>query len=304
MKLNTILLAVSLALGLHAAENDLGERVLFDALAIPSAEWQLAEGVTSQVIDGVLMIRNAGSFCWATPGAQLPYDPDASVVLTVDSVGGGTVSVQAEWFKADGGFISATPVLERAKSGAAVEGRKLSEFAPKDAKPAKFRLKFWVEGKGAIVRFSRASIRAHRAWHNPKTETLAAFSGTAEISEEGLKVEKRKDALEVTLPEGKAYASFLFKSKVRRDPGGVVMLDLARVQGGALSVQAVCFDMKDGFIKSVDLLKGANEPGLYEIPLSAYADQFNGVSRIMFKVWMEGAKASASLGGLFYGVAP
>lgn len=287
------------------AAGDLGERTLWDALQTSSSQWQTAGGISATVDGGVLVLRSKEvDYGWATSSDSAPFMATATVDLEVKQCVNGQVSVQVEWLREDGSFIGAVSILKEARAGASVTGKKLSEFLPQGDKPKGFRLKFWVEGKGAEAQITKASVRFQRVWRKAETHLVKTFDAkTAFKADEGISVKAGHDLLSAALDAKTGYAAFALDGPVDFDAKGVVLLDLAKLQNGVVAVQALCWNRDGTFLKSVDLLKDVPTSGVYEVPLKALEFPAD-TAKLSFKVWLAGKETSAAVAGLFYGVMP
>lgn len=307
------------ALALTAHADDLGTRTLFDATA-PQA-WQTEKGVTAKVEDGALVMKTGdiafGSAAsenfitidpkdaLATISAAFPKTPLA-LEIVLREVKGGTASVQAEWLRQDGSFIKATPVLAATTAPLTQKEIRLLASAPGADRPARFRLKFWLEGRNARAVYDKVLITAPRRWHRSGTTLIQAYDADSKREvDAGLTVEAAGKALQLNLSPDKEYASVALTDRAAYNANGKVLLDLAALNKGAVTVQVLCLDKDGKFLKAVDLQKDIARPGLFEIGFDLYADQFPaGTDKLAFKVWLIGKGATARIDGLFYGALP
>ena len=260
--------------------DELGERVLWNALA-PGVKWDTAPGVT---VTGEGVFHCAGDYGWATTGDLLPYSDATKVDLQTH----GPVKVQAEWFREDGTFMSATQF----------NAGKLD--VPAGERPRKFRFKFWLEGKGTEAKLSRALVTVSKVWRKAGTKLVKTYDAKSKTTpDEGMKL----DGLDMKLE--KEYSAFVFDDKVAFDAKGTLLVDVAGLKNGAVTVQALCWSADDAFQKAVDLVKDMSAAGYTEAPVAMHKEDFPAdVAKLSFKVWLSGKEATARLGALHYGVLP
>lgn len=301
---------VTLISNSRAAETpDLGTRVLFDAGETQPAEWQTAPGIAVTLTGGKLQLRGGDNdFGWAAPVASAAWQEGATVDIAIESAAAGQLTAQVEWLRGDGSFIKATQLLQGAKAGG-LKDKPLSDFLPpadSAGKPRRFRLKFWLEGKNAVVALSLARVSAPRVWRSKDVTTVHVYSGDVKAqADAGLKLEKTADTLLASLEAGKEFSAFVLTDKVDYDAKGAVLLDLTKLQEGNATVQALLWDKDGNYIKGVDVLKDVNQPGLYEAAFGLYEDQFPAnTKQVSFKVWLAGKETAATISGLYYGLLP
>jgi hypothetical protein len=301
----TTLAVVAMGWTCRAAE--LGQRVIWDGARVPASGWQVADGITARAENGAItLVAGEVDYGWAAAEELLPFSAGTTVELAVTRVEQGQLSVQVEWFRADGSFIGATPLLERVKSETTVPARPITELVTEGEKPNKFRLKFWVEGKHCRVVIGRASAGVVRVWRKAGTRLVKSYdAGTTYTSDPGIRVEAREDDLHATLAPDVGYAAFVLEERVEFDPKAVVMVDLAGVQNGVVSVQALVWKADGTFLHSVDLLKDVSAAGCFEVPLEIHKDKLGAdAAKLSFKVWLAGGQTTARLAGVRYGVLP
>ncbi len=296
--------------GVAFAAGSLGEHILFDAITTPASAWKTAKGITVAVEDRVLVLRSGDiDHGWATTGEQLPICPGAALDIEVGQATNGQVGVQAEWFTGSGTFLGRSDLLKEGKRGTTLTRCSLAERAPREGYPRQFALKFWIEGRDAELRITRAIVHAPLAWRKPDRRLVFAYKPDARFaSDPGMSVRADAAALAATLDSAAPYSSFVLEQRVAYDPKAVLLLDLQTLHGGVLSVQALCWDRDGAFLRAVDLIKDVAEAGVVEFPFNLVTDPFPSETRqLSFKVWLSGTESrvrSARIGGLYYGVAP
>lgn len=286
---------------------DLGERILWNVAEAPLDSWKTATNITATVESGTLVVRSGeADYGWAASERRAPLLPNSRLDIEVLDVANGQLGVQVEWFKQDGSFIGFTNVLSQVKSADKVSALDLASLVPKDPKPKQFGLKFWIEGRHAAARVTKAEVRFTRQFRNPDTRLLHRYDADSTIKpEDGVTLSPDGKTIVAALTAGKEYAAILLEERAAFDAKGVVLLDLASIHGGGLSVQAVCWNAEGTYLKSVDLIKDATASGLVEVGFKLYADQFSpGTTQVSFKIWLAGKETTARMAGLFYGIAP
>ncbi len=289
------------------AADELGARTVWDALQVPAAKWQTGEGVSVDVNKVGVTIRAVGvDFGWAAAPDFLPVTETTAMDLTVKQVTNGQLAVQLEWMREDGGFIGATNAFSGIRAGVSLNNRKIAEFFPEGERPKRFRFKFWLEGADAEAQLSRAVVTFKRAWRKPETRLIKTYDSYATVTPDaGTKVQALGDTLAASLGADSQYSGFVFEDKVAYDKKGLVLLDVAALQDGVLSLQVLCWGKEGAFLKAVDLLKDNAAVGVFEVPLAIRTDDFpDAVSKISFKVWLSGKESTARIAGLYYGIAP
>ena len=297
--------ALTLGASITAA-GDLGEKILFDGAKVPGAKWQTEKGVTVATEGATFILRSGGlDYGWAATGDRLPLVEAAVIDLDVAKTSNGQLALQIEWFDSLGKFIGATNVLQQATTGTRLEHKKLSSFTPKEGKPRQFALKFWVEGRNAEIQISNATVHFLRSWHSPNTRLVKAYGGNAKLSpEKGITVASEGESLVARLGSGTAYSGFVCEDRVEYSLGGVVLLDVAKLENGVLTVQVLCWNGDGTFRKAVDLMKDVSAPGSLELPIDLVKDQIpSDTARVSFKIWLSGRETSARIDGLYYGIA-
>jgi len=286
---------------------DLGQRVMWSAVQIPAARWQTATGITVGN-DGNTVTLKAGDvdYGWAATEGLLPVTDTTVVDLRVKSVVNGQFNVQVEWCRADGSFLRASPLLDRTKTEANVASKKILELAGEGERPSKFRLKFWLEGRQASAVIGNATIGFQRRWRKAETRLMKTYdAGAKTTADAGIAVETRGGVMEAKLGAGTPYAAFVLEERVATDKKGVVMIDLAGVQSGSVTVQALGWKEDGTFVASADLLKDASTAGCFEVPVALVSEKLGAdAMKLSFKVWLAGGETSAQLAGIFYGVLP
>jgi len=298
-----LLLAASRA---FAAEG-LGERVLFDALQTPLAQWELEKGISAKIENNALTLRSGDAdFGSAAPREHARFQESATADIEIKNVAVGQMVIQVEWLREDGTLVSAPSLVERTKTAVNLTGKKLADVLPKGEAPKKFRLKFWVEGRGAEAQITKAVVRFRRAWRKADTKLVKAFDGgTPFKADPGMSAQANQKDIVAKLEPKTGFSAFYWTEKVAYDPNGVVLLDLATLQGGVMSLQALCRGEGDADLRAIDLIKDAPAAGMYEVPLKRFQDQApSGTKELVFKFWLAGNEAIACVSGLFYGMAP
>lgn len=306
LKVLFYLCALSSTLPLAVRADGLGQRVLFDAGTTTEAQWKGDKNVTVSHDEKKTIFKNGDGTVSSAAVDEFYPVRDATVVdLAVESVSKGQLNVQAEWLRADGGFIAATHVLKAAHGGETVS-QPIRTFFPADTKPARFRLKFWLEGANAVATLLTARISMPRVWNTPDTTLVKTFDAAAARRDDaGMVSESANDLVKLTLKPATEYSAFVMTDQIDYNPKGVVKLDLAAIQAGSLTVQAICFGEDGKNLAAVPLLRDVNKAGLYEVAFDLYKDQIPApTKKITFKVWLAGAGSQAQLAALFYGTAP
>lgn len=277
-----------------ASADELGIREVWNAATLPAAQWETAAGITVTTKDGAVQIQcGDAEYGWAAARGLLPVTTTTFVNLET----AGNLKTQIEWIRANGEFITATEV-----GPGQLAGKKLLDLLPAGERPRKFRFKFWVEGRQAAGTLTKASVTFERAWRKPGTKLLKAFSGRSPFTPgDGLVVQAEGDAVRATVESAEGYAAFQFDDRLPFDKPAVLLADIAALENGVLTVQAVCWDGDGNYLDSVDLIKHLAVAGATEI---AFPELPAGTAEISLKVWLSGPKASARLAGLFYGRAP
>lgn len=299
------LLSLLLITPAFAQTTDLGSRVLFDGTKTTAAQWKTATGITVTPGDGKLIIQSgATGYGWAAIDQALPVSATTMANFQLSDITGGKASVQAEWLRKDGSFIKATPLLSASGTAVALSSQNILKQAPEGEKPAKLKLKFWLEGRNAKATYTQASITAPRLWRTAGTTLVKLYdSATPRQADTGIDV--AKDSLDVTLTQGTDYAAFVLTDRADYKPKATVLLDLAALTGGQLTVQALCFDKDGNYLKSIDLFKDVTQPGAYEVAFDLFADQVPAETKqVSFKVWLAGHGTAAKLAGIYYGLLP
>lgn len=281
---------------------ELGQRVIWNASKTPAAQWQSATGLTVSSDGNVLTLKTGDvDYGWAATDGLLPVTDTTFVELIVKRVANGQLKAQVEWCRADGSFLRAAPLDAHGKAPV-----KLVSLAGEGDKPSKFRLKFWLEGRNASAEIEKAIIGFERRWRKSDTKLIKTFDAGAKVTAEaGVAVEARDGELAAKLAAGTPYAAFVVEERVALDPKGVVMVDVAGVENGAVTVQALGWREDGTFVQSADLLKDVSAAGSYEVPVALVSDKLGvDATKLSFKVWLAGGETSARLAGLFYGILP
>lgn len=300
----TLILAL---FGLSAAGTLAADEVRSNLLEVPLKDWKSGEGMTLNIQAGELELTSeqpASPRSWVAPKVTLPYSPDTKLQASVKELTSGNLVVQLEWLNDQGNFIASSEAMQ------VVPGEEKSmEVMLSDLNPPKgtsqVQLKLWLNGEGAIAEVDALLLKTPLLWRQSGLKTSTVYDGTSTLDErsEGLTVSPQSDELIVKLTDGVDHGSFVFSEKTDYSAAGAVMLYLAQLEDGKMTVQALCWDAQGKFLKSVDLFKDVAKSGLYEVPYSIYADQIpEGTAQVSFKVWLLGIKANAVLGSLLVGV--
>ncbi len=244
------------------------------------------------------------AYGWAAPEMVFGLAENTLLDVQLASVKNGTLGVQIEWIGADENFIKASNLLQHSSSNSLLNVR-LIDFRPPEKRPYKFRLKVWVEGKDSEIVLSRLLVHASRAWKHPGTNLIQTYKPDSTFSsEEGVAVDVDEDSLGMKLDGNVSQAGIIFSDKVVYHPKGTCMLELLDVEGG-VSVDAMCYDGKGMFLKSVEVIHEAGEPGLYESSFNILEERVPaGTALVAWRVQPVGKGASARVLGLYYGVVP
>ncbi|MCC6579783.1 MAG: hypothetical protein IT440_05030 [Phycisphaeraceae bacterium] len=299
------------ALAVLALGADMGVRTGFDLNSPAGMKWEVGDGMKLQIDGGVLALScpNA-NFGWAAPAAESRWavTPGLEIRMTASAVDKGQLKMQAEWFDAGGAggaggkFLGHSDLLtaEQFKPGPCT--LTLPESKPAEARA--MRVKIWLEGRDASVRITQFTVVAPRQWKKPNIAVTQAWTGQSKLESTGdLKTASGAEGWTLTLPEGKAYDGAVFADRADFSPKAVVQLDLARLTGGSVSLQLVCFDKDGKYLVCVDLFKDLTKPGVYEIPVSLDRSSFPAeTAKVSPKVWLGGGNGhSASLAGIWLG---
>ncbi len=300
MKLISLLIA--LTAGVVWAD-ELGHRVVFDERKLPADRWQTATGVTVTATGDALVLRCAADGGWATFEEHLPFVSTAVAGIAIPQARNGQLALQVEWFREDGSFIGPADALRDAKAGTD-QTLELARFQPAGESPKTFRLKFWVEGRDAEIHLAKAVVSFQRTWRKPGTKLVKAYrDGAKHTPDPGLTVRADAEGFHAQVAPDTSFSAFLLEDRVDYDPGAVVLIDLADVRAGGVSVQALCWKSDDTQLKPVDLIKDVTTAGVYEIPLRALDGRFDPeTKKLSFKIWLAGQASTAQIAGLFYGV--
>lgn len=273
------------------------ERTVWNGLA-RAVKWDAAAGTTATADGAALRLHTTNDFGWATTEETFPATDTTRIDLDVKHVANGKLKVQIEWFREDGTFVSATEI--RSKSAA------LSELQPAGERAGRFRFKFWLEGKGAEAQFAKALITTAQAWRKTGTKLLATFDANAKLeSNSGMIVQPEDGVLTMRLEPDAEYASFYFEDKIVYDPKATVLVDIAAIKGGSVTVQALCWSPTGEFQKAVDLVKDMTTAGYTEVPVAMHKDEFPAdTAKLSFKIWLSGREGTARFTVLRYGVQP
>jgi len=270
----------------------------------PVSSWKNAPEIFIQVQDGAIVLKNSGKGSgWASPEITLGLAQNTMLDLQIASIKNGVLSLQVEWLGADGTFIKAVSLIDHAKAAASLSLR-LADFRPKEKRAYQFKLKFWLEGKDAEAVFSEFLIHVPRAWRVAGTRTLVSYTPhSAFTSEEGVAVDNDEASLGLRL-DGETSAGLIFSERVAYQPKGMCMLEVLEVSG-SVSVDALCYDTKGAFLKSVELIHEADEPGAYESGFPVVEERVpEGTVSIAWRIKPVGKKAAAKVSLFDYGVAP
>ncbi len=275
-------------------------------LQTTAQDWGKGDGMSLQLEEKNLRIESAdppSPHSWVAPQLKLPYTPQTKLEAKVKEVIRGGLVVQVEWLDAQGQFLASAAALEVKPGEDAKADLTLAELNP-PANTKQLQLKIWLNGQDAVAEIDVLEIKLPLAWRQGGVTTKMAYDGSSTLSEEseGLVTQVQGENLDLQLKEGVDHASFLFPDRVEYAATDAVMLYLPSLVGGNMTVQAVCWDAKGNYLKSVDLFKDVAKSGVYEVPFSIYADQVPEATRqVSFKVWLMGQKASASLARLLVG---
>jgi hypothetical protein len=123
-------------------------------------KWQTAEGISVTTEDGSIVIRSTDvEFGWATTEQSEPVVADLKCDVKIAGVKDGQLTVQLEWFRENGEFLSATP-LQKDIRGPVTITKPVADLLPTGEKPGRVRYKFWIEGKQAEIKVAHAKFAA------------------------------------------------------------------------------------------------------------------------------------------------
>lgn len=247
---------------------------------------------------------------WVTAKQRLPFTDSATLNLSVLRTVNCQVLVQVEWFRDDGtSFLAVSDLYQGGGDKPVNQILPLSKFLPTlpgDEKPAKFRLKFWVNGKNAVVYLTQAIIHVQRVWKQADMQTMRAYSpDDAVVEDEGIEYKTDHGSFSAHLLPETSTASIIFWDKINLNATGVIMFDLESIQNGNVNVHVLCWNDRNEFLKEVSITSNIESAGLYEIPIRDHQQDFPvETARMSFKVWLTGKEASVRLSGIYYGVSP
>jgi hypothetical protein len=303
------LFALLAATVLHAqTPADLGTHTAF---TLPRAgDWERHDSVTPQLDGGTLRLRHTGvEVGWIVARARFAIDESAVLHLSVPQISGGDLSVQIEWFDEGSAFLGASTALDRINESGVQTRVKLGEVmgaAIRRKQPQSARVKVWIAGDAAQATIDRLEITWPRKWNKPQTTLVQALPANTSVKPDaGLTTAVDGDAIAMKLDAGTPYSGLVLEPMLPLNPQGVVLLDLAALQG-RVSLQLVCFDANGVYLKSIDVMKEIDMAGLYEVPLSIYRSALpQGATTFQFKLWLAGEGAPrAHLASIHYGQRP
>jgi hypothetical protein len=291
-----------------AAQESLGERVYFDAMQVPLDQWETAAGTLVARDQNALVLKTDNNDeGWITSKQRLPYADSAALSLSILRTIHCEVLVQVEWFREDGtSFLSAADIYRGGGDKPVNQVLRLSKFLPDQEKPAKFRIKFWVTGKNAVVYLSQAIIHVERTWKQADMQLMRAYGpDDAVVEDEGLDYKTDHGSLAARLEPQATTASIIFWDRINLNATGIIMFDLESISSGSARLHALCWNDRNEFLKEVSVTPDIDSPGLYEIPITAHQQDFpTETARMSFKVWLSGKETSIRLAGIYYGVSP
>jgi hypothetical protein len=277
-----------------------GRRILFDAARVTDAQWKRENGITVRQQGAQVVFQNGAAVLGvATVDESSPIHDMTTVDVAIESVVNGRLIVQAEWFRADGTFISATPVLAGTKGGEAVKQESIRRFFPQGEVPTRIRFKFWLEGTNAVATLGAARVSAPR-------KLLKIFSTTsARQDDPGMISAVQQDVLLLTLKPHVEYSAVVLTEQVDYYAKGMVKLNLRSIQRGGLTVQAICLDNTNKILTTIPLLRDVTKAGLYEAAFETFQKQVpQETAKVTFKVWLAGRGAQGQVASLCYGLTP
>lgn len=294
-----------------AAEESLGERVYFDALQVPIDQWEAAAGTMVARDQNALVLKTDNNDSgWITTKQRLPFTDTAALSLSIMRTVNCQVLVQVEWFREDGtSFLACSDLYQGGGDKPVNQILPLAKFLPSlpdNEKPAKFRLKFWVNGKNAVAYLTQAIIHVQRVWKQADMQTMRAYTpDDAVVEDPGIEYKTDHGSFSAHLLADTTTASIIFWDKINLNATGVIMFDLEAIQNGNVNLHVLCWNDRNEFLKEVSITPNIEAAGLYEIPIREHQQDFpTETARMSFKVWITGKETSVRLSGIYYGVAP
>ena len=289
-----------------AEELSLGSRIGFDALKTTPHQLDVDRGMSISILpEGAVVTLQSEASGSVAPQQRLAEDSEATITLKL-AERTGDLSAQVEWLDENGQFLDAIPCLDPTTADAGLADRKIADFPSKMRdRASKFRIKLWLGGANAQATIREFRILTPRRWQQEEPVRLIhIYNGKSKIEpDKGMVVTQDGTDLLARIEPGIPYSAVVLVDRAEYSPNGVVMLDVAALQGST-SLQALCWDAAGKHLKAVDLMKDVLEAGTYEVPLSIYADQIPPETKtISFKLWLGGPEAEARVQGIFYGTA-
>ena len=282
-------------------------RVLLDDAALGPKWWESDPSVGVAAEGGVTTFRLKGKpYAWAAMRERIAIDADSTISVAPVEAAGGAAHVQVEWFDTAGRLVEPpAPLLSRADARKGLRDKRLADLFPAGERPAAMRLKLWLEGDGASAGLRGVIVRSPRRWREPNVRVVHLYGpDSATEADPGTDTHVVGASLVLKLDGTRKQGACTLTDRVAYQPGGVVKVDLGAVDGGGVSLQALCWDKRGKLLSSVDVLKNITAPGSFEVPLRLHADQFPaGTEQLSFKLWLGGGpSARARLIALLYGV--
>jgi hypothetical protein len=310
--LQRIGLALVILLGTLAvpAEEGLGERVYFDASLVGVNQWETAPGISVLRDKNTLVFKtDQVDSGWITSKERLPFSSTASLSLGLLRTVRGKFLVQVEWFREDGSsFLGASEIFQGSTDVPVNKVIKLTDFLPQlegGERPAKFRLKFWIDGKNGVVELAQAIIHVQRGWQQEDIQLMRTYTpDDAVVEDSGVEYLVDRGVLSAELSAQTDSASVVFWDRVNLNATGLILFDVESIQEGSISLHALCWNDRNEFLKEVAITSDLTSGGLYEIPIKNHQSDFPvETARMSFKVWINGKGAKARIAGIYYGVA-
>ena len=287
-----------------AVAGELGTRIALNAMRA-DVTWQTNDNASVERVESaVLLTKTGGKGAWASPGARMPLLPETEIRVHVDSLNGKSLRVQAEWLNDEGQFIEATRLADLDEMTPLDRRIPLNGHVPADIEPASFNLKLWLIGEKTEVRLKRLAVEQPRTWPRTNTRTLAQLvpPKVKVDAGEGVTADVMPKAVRFALSADQEAAGSIIRGRYAYDANLTVMLDLAALQGGRVTLTLICFDGNGEYLNGVPLMKALREPELHHADVSdVKGDMPAATRRVGFKLWLIGETPEAEMAGLFVG---